>query len=513
MKRLKIELGFRSIFLIIAACAVIGIVVCSVVLAITLRFKTRPTVLKVVAPAAPAANFLVAVTSTQAATSTEVVVWNPEIRTNEYWDYGTLNNLKLYVNNTDRSVIYALDPQTGKTVWTIWGKDYGIDGFEIRMSHEHLFVSSGTGDKDYTGLWVFDKNGRLAWNHAFLGYLDMPQMLFIPEDKVVIESRSNTNSCLKGCGILCKGTKPPESWCTTHELWAFDLKTGKVAWVNRTATLYNMYLGLDEKGDITASGGGWGGFHHAYTLDAKTGEVLTHKAILYHENRDGGNSIEFDQNVQTVSLVRGQFSARVVKWKARPGAEIYKLVSEHADYNKLNLDILENTLIFVETMPDESKLVHVFDAKDGKLIWSEDLDSKHYYLDRAFESEGSLIFVMGYISECTEICRTCPKDSWVCADVPPPKECKACQAKEQSAAEYSPDQIWIIDRSTGKVNLKWHYGKNWVSVQSVNEEKGTVLVLVNYETKEYRVIDLKTGEDRPAVQEDLPQPEDQEIYY
>ncbi|MFA6053638.1 MAG: PQQ-binding-like beta-propeller repeat protein [Methylobacter sp.] len=506
MKRFNIKPGFRNVFLIMASGLVIGLVICAIALAVTLRFKTRPVVFKVVEPVAQTSNFLVVVTSTQATTSTEVVAWNPEIATNEYWDYGTLNNLKLYVNNTDRSVIYALDPQTGKIVWTVWGKDYGINGFEIRMSHDHLFISSSTGDKDYAGLWVFDKNGRLAWNHPFLGYLDMPQMLFIPEDKVVIESRSDTDSCLKGCGILCKGTKPPESWCTTHELWAFDLNTGKVMWVNRTATLYNMYLGLDEANNITASGGGWGGFNHAYTLDPKTGEVLTHVATLEENGINNLKLFEYNQNAQTVSYVYNQYPARVVKWQLKPGDGLYKLVSEHADYNKLRFLALENTLLVIETLENGSNLTYGVDAKNGKILWSADLDSGRYSLSHARENGDVLLLDLEYISTCKKECDTCV--SWICVDTEPTKECKACETKEQSAPDYSPSQIWSVNRQDGSINWKWHYGKNRISLQSIDAEKGMALVLVNFDTKEYRVINLKTGEDRAATPEELPKEEE-----
>lgn len=492
MKRFKFKPTPKNILILVVVGIAIGLVVSALVLLI-LQLSKKPS-------PQDGARFVVPSSS-----------WHPEIATNEYWDYGTLNNLKLYVNNTDRNVIYALDPETGKIVWTIWGKDYGIDGYEIRMQNEHLFLSSNAGDKDYTGLWVFDKNGRLAWNHAFLGYLDMPQMLPLPDGKVVLESRSGTESCLKGCGVLCEGTKPPEAWCTTHELWAFELETGKVLWVNRAATLYNVNLGWDEKtGQITASGGGWGGFNHYYSLDPSNGVVLTHLARLDENVYQGHRSFEFDQNNQTVSYVDGQYAARKVLWKVNPGNKLYELVSGHADYNKLRFSAYDNTLLIVETLENGSELIYGVNAKNGNIFWSADLGLGKFSLFRAHESGNELVLEMSYVSKCKEACDTCGS-SWICIDTEPTKECKRCQAIEESDADYTPTQIFVVDRLSSKVNFEWHYGKYAVYVESIKSDKDEALVYYYQDDqKNYRVLDLKTGQDRPATADDLPQAADEE---
>ncbi|MDD5437595.1 MAG: hypothetical protein PHC70_00410 [Patescibacteria group bacterium] len=489
MKRFKLKSTLKSVLILAGIGIAVGLAIFALVILIPRLFR-KPSLQaggKFVVPAAS---------------------WHPEIATNEYWDYGTLNNLKLYVNNTDRNVIYALNPETGKIVWSIWGKDYGIDGYEIRMKDDHLFLSSGTGDKDYTGLWVFDKNGRFAWNHAFLGYLDMPQMLSIPDGKVVLESSSDTSSCLKGCGVLCEGTKPPEAWCTTHETWAFELATGKVAWVNRTGTYFGWALSLNDDGNIDSSGGGWGGFVQNYTLSSKTGEVISHKAILYNASAGGGSGLQYNQEDQTVSFINGTNSyIHDTKWQVKSGSKLYKLISEHVDDGNLRLTALANNLLIDEKLSDGSNLTHAFDAKDGKFLWTVDLDSKHFSFYKAIEYDDSLIVHLLYKSECIDICDTCPKNSWICVDTEPSKECKACQERQLAKPDFITMQIIKINRQNGTIDWKWHYGKEWIYINSIVPNKDETIVSVgDGEPYEYRILDLVTGTDRPAKPEDMPSP-------
>jgi len=416
--------------------------------------------------------------------------WKPEIPVNEYWDFGTLEGNRLYVNNTDRNVIYALNPDTGKIVWTIWSKDYGFERFQIKMIGDRLFVKGGSTDNDIERVLVFDEHGQLRWSHNFLGYVDIPQML-VGNGRVILESRTTTDDCLKGCGILCQGTKPPEAWCTTHELWAFDMSTGDVLWVNRTATLYNMNMGFQSDGNIRATGGGWGGYNHAYTIDITTGEVLTRVSTLHDRNQDSGAGLVFDQNAQTVSFTPAD--NQPATWKVDQHSPLYKLISEHADVNGLRLYMGSRTFLLIETKDDDSVQTYAVNAKNGNLLWSKDLDGKRFRLELFRETADALVIQMGYMSTCNYLCDTC-KGSVICIDEAPPKECTNCRKKEEADPNYSPVNIWSVQRSSGGVNWKWHDGKNWLSLGTINEQGGFVLLTVFYGANERtEELDLQTG--------------------
>ena len=418
-----------------------------------------------------------------------VVVWDPEIPVNEYWDFGTLDGLHLYVNNTDRNVVYALD-DSGKIVWTIWGQDYGWHGFQISMTENHLFIHNPAQDDDLEVLRVFDADGRLAWQHTFYGYLDIPQMKIINGETVILENRAST-TCNKGAGILAEHQELTDN-CTKHELWAFDLHTGNVLWVNNTGNFYGHYMNILPDGNISSNGGGWGGFNYHYVVASTTGEVLTFSAEF--------EKLVYNENEQTLSYVPNYQwynpDANSADWTLPANNYLFQLIKKHLYDYDLKVRPAGKILLLKEVLDDGSRLTHAVDVKTGKILWEKVFsqgDMDYFYLTA---KDDLVLLRMDYISQCSEVCEAC--SGFICIDKNQNDDCIKCREDEVNASGYVKTRILAIKPDDG--SILWHYDtKDAISTPTFDDNQTGIANFVIYPEQpdqEYQNIqlDLKTGE-------------------
>ena len=243
--------------------------------------------------------------------------FNPEIAVNEYWDFSgqkmaTFGGLKLYVNNTDRNVIYALDDR-GKVVWTIWGKDYGFENYEIRQVNQKLFITALY--KDELGnylqtLHVFDDRGKLAWKQTFVGGATMR----VADGNTVILENSASTPCNTGCGAICM--EGSENACSENAIWAFDLNTGKVIWKNSTPNYHGTVESIRDGKILSHSGGeGVGQFKFDYIIDLKTGTFEQATAIVNYRELGQDSKTLFFNPANRQLIYREAFTTNTI-WKS-----------------------------------------------------------------------------------------------------------------------------------------------------------------------------------------------------
>lgn len=415
--------------------------------------------------------------------------WNPEIPVNEYWDYGVLDGLHLYVNNTDRNVVYALD-DAGKIVWIINGQDYGWQGFQISMTENHLFIHNSASDEDLEVLRVFDANGRLAWQHTFYGYLDIPQMKIINGETVILENRAST-TCNKGAGILAENQELSDN-CTKHELWAFDLKTGNVLWVNNTGNFYGHYMSILPDGNISSNGGGWGGFNYHYVVASTTGEVLSFSAEF--------EKLVYNENDQTVSYIpKYQWynpDANSADWTLPANNYLFQLIKKHLYDYDLKVRPAGKVLLLKEVLDDGSRLTRAVDVKIGEILWEKVLsqtDMDYYYLTA---NDNLVLLRMDYISQCSNECEAC--SGFICIDKNEEDDCIKCREDEINAPGFVRTRLLAINPVDG--SILWHYdSKDAISTPTFDDSQVGVANITIYpeqSEQEYQYIqlDLKTGE-------------------
>jgi len=425
--------------------------------------------------------------------------YNPEIPINEYWDYALIGDLHIYVNNTDRNVVYALGP-TGKIVWTFWAKDYGFNGYEIRHNDRYFFLSGYAKDalgNIFAPLAVLGVDGRLRWLHLFDGGLDMPAMLITNSNALIIDNYDN-GQCDRGCGVLCSNKKSSDDYCRNNALWAFDLETGRVLWKNATRSFYFGRQSELPDGDLESRSGGIGPgrWVHTYVVSSTTGLITAHRAIV--SDREYGQDrkqLHLDENAKTIFLT--DYSSTTTHWTVHAPDPLYELIQDKGQKTGLQIYIL-NDIILANLGQDNNWTTYGIDKSNGRILWQQDFDSAHWGSFYWRTDDGVLLFIQTFRSACEEICRTCPKNSWICADVPSLPECKVCQAKEQGTPGYTAARVMAVDAHTGAQLWKYGAGKSWMQFDDrIQGQSVSSTVDVNsYEnnTSTRRTFDIHSGE-------------------
>jgi len=382
------------------------------------------------------------------------VVFDPEIPVNEYWDWGEFNNLHLYINNTDKSIIYALD-DTGKIVWTIWGKDYGIDGFEIFRKQDKILIKDTFVDELKTSwsiLWVFDGNGYLKWKHSFKGYFDLPQILITADNKIITENRSD-NQCNAGCGVICRDDL--KNYCHETQTWAFNFENGKIIWRNNTPNYYGHYLELGENGKFVARSGGIGAGRliHEYVVDANTGIIESQKVSVDDRefNQDKENALTFDLNAKGIYLHKRWTDEK--QWTLNEQSFLYKWAHDHLN-GEYKTVILDDIILSYGVIEDGKTDLFAFSKENGKLLWQKQHDTTDFRISpfKINSKEGVLLFNLSYISRCSNVCEQC--SGWICFDKSNADECQACQETDKARSDYVQSAIWAFDVKTGDIIWK-----------------------------------------------------------
>lgn len=437
--------------------------------------------------------------------------FNPEIPVNEYWHFSeqrgdNFGGFQLYINNTDKNVIYALN-DSGKIAWTIWGKNYGfISSPEIRQVRNHLFITAMSHDKlkNYINtLWVFDENGQLAWKQVFVGYIDMPQMHIIPKGYVILENRS-TQSCDSGCGILC--SEKPENKCGENSIWAFDINTGNVIWKNTTRNYYGTYFdSVNDEELIAHSGGvGAGRFLHTYVIDSETGVFTKHYINLVDAEKSEDNSFTLIYNhiAKKISLVKTagngfyDFQSTMALWSVSAGSSLYDLTDKHIDDGQLAFRTLKKLILAYELDTAGNVITYAFSRENGKLLWKTDLDSKEFQVHTQQSFDNTIVFVMNYKSVCSY---GCPHDSWVCIETDEmARAYNDCRTAEMKKDGFNSNEIIGVNAFNGKIIWRQLSGsKIWYLNKKIDTNAGMVNLLEfneNTKNEEILLIDPKTGE-------------------
>jgi outer membrane protein assembly factor BamB len=375
------------------------------------------------------------------ATGQETV--GPEIPINEYWDFGTMGNgVRLYVNNTDKNVIYALNG-AGKIVWTILGKDHGFSSYEIRLRNDRLFITDF--HTDGYQLWVFRNDGVLAWSHEFNGYLDMPQMK-IAGNSVFLGSRGKDGG-----------------------LRAFDMDTGTILWEQ---TQKGVGTDVEDGGDvfITMSGGiGPGRLIYRYVISKTTGEVLDYTVKITDGEYGQDKKDLIFAPMQGIVRFSPWFSDEVL-WQLSASSTLYQFIEQRLHGNAITTVL--HDIILSHEITNGRTISYAFDKRNGELLWKkEQAHSEHsYVVRRAIDANGILVYQVN------------------CADcsVPVP------WAYPNYLGDYN-TELWGIDEKTG--DIIWEYKRPLIWFKGIDADAGTVTVGVREgDTIGFYVyLDLKTG--------------------
>lgn len=420
--------------------------------------------------------------------------FQPEIPVNEYWDYAQIQGLHLYVNNTDRSVIYALDDK-GKIVWTFWAKDQGFNGFEIFRGGKYLFLKTSMDDvldQYFERILILGLDGKVRVNQTFEGYVDLPKLLVMEsQDIAVLENRSG-GICDQGGGILTQGK--PEEYCSAGALWAFDLKNGRLLWKNATRTFYPYIQEELPDGRIKSysSGVGPGRWAHTWVVSSTTGVIEEHQARVNDlENAQAPGVLTLDENKQTISF---DGAGTGTAWTLPSTHPLYSIIADQGQKKGLIIRVLDD-IILANLGGEGDWTTYAIDKTNGDIKWKKDFASQNWESMDWQSHKGVLIFKQAYRSSCEDICRTCPKYSWICADIAPPKECASCREKEQDDPTYANNKVLGVDAASGK------------GLWEVVSKKGTIVISgyrgIAREITDAIGIDVYTGNDQEHLDLDI----------
>lgn len=408
------------------------------------------------------------------------IIFDPEIPVNEYWDRGEFNDLHLYVNNTDKNVIYALNDY-GKVVWKISGEKYGIHGFEMTFFEDKIFIKDSAMNENgerWNMAWVFDGDGELNWKHTFKGYLDVPQARVTVDNYLILENRSN-NKCNTGCGVVCK--EELQGYCYESNTWAFDLDTGKVMWRINTPNYFGHYLQLAEDGKILANSGGIGAgrLQHSYVVNNKTGVIESQVVSIDDRefNQDKVNALTYDLKAKQVYLHERWTDNRV--WTLGADSSLYNHVVENLNGEYVTL-ILDDGILSRRRVGSQEYL-KFFSKENGSLLWEKKYETTDLgiYSSKIGTQDGMIFTSLYYISPCKSVCESC--SGWICIDKMNNEECKECRQKDEARSDYLPSSIWALSTLDG--SIQWE--RRGHTIKEVLEDR-----VVTYGGLE---LDLKTG--------------------
>jgi len=421
-------------------------------------------------------------------TEQEKVIFDPEISVNEYWDWGEINNLHLYVNNTDTSVIYALD-DSGKIEWEIWGKDYGFDTFEIRKEQDNLLITDSFNDELGTA-WsvflVFNVDGTLAWKHTFKGYLDLPQMLVTPDNYLILENR-NDNQCNAGCGIICEDAYL--NFCHESNTWAFDFNSGKVMWRNNTRNYYGHYLTLENRKIVARSGGiGHGRLIHEYIVDSSTG-IIESQTVIMNDREfsiDKENALVFERDNKHIYFQN--ILDKQNAWSLDDESDLYKWAEGHLSGGYKTLILNDIILSYSKNFfTDKKVMMYAWNKSNGEYLWKHIYEVSAFDLFNPIDVDNIVLFNLKYISPCKDVCEQC--SGLICFDRYDTEECKACEEEDEARDDYVKSKVWAIDTNSEKV--LWEKDNAWFS--EVNEDDQVIANIKTEDGQKEVKLDPKTG--------------------
>lgn len=377
-------------------------------------------------------------------------VSGPDIPVHEYWDYAKIQGKHIYVNNTDRNVIYALN-DAGKIQWVIWGKDYGFSRFEIRIKKNYFFVTSGVVNKigkDELHLWVFGLDGKLRWQVPFLRGADIPQMQVTEDNKVIIAVRSQ-----KDCGLPS---------CIFFEIQAFDLDSGTTLW-RSSDQLHSNYLSLkDGEKTLEASSGGigMGRFIFNYSLDTATGLVNNFEVRATDREYSLDTKELVYQSDSDQLLYRTSWTTNTL-WFLKAGDPLFDLVKNNLN-GEARITVLRS-IILTQQKIDKVLLLQGFSKVDGMFLWKKELPLDAVDAPISVRGEKDILVLNIQCSKCK-----------------PPED-------DHSGFLYT-TEIWGVSELNGQTIWKYKNPRSWAG--TINPE--TNVIAVYYPQGEIS-LDLFTG--------------------
>ncbi|MFH0928683.1 MAG: hypothetical protein V1821_04405, partial [bacterium] len=402
-------------------------------------------------------------------------VFQPEIPIEQYWDFGKMGENKLFVNNTDRNVIYALNP-SGKIAWQIWGKDYGFDrgygGYEIRLIDNRLYITDRHTDatkNQWTYLWVFNSDGQLIWRQNFAGGLDMPQMHFLSDGKtIILENRSSGRECHQGCGVLC--SQKPEMTCDESATVALDGDSGMIIWRNNASDYQGWALSVSPEDKITSRGGGWGYEELEYVLDGSTGVVESAKAVFGVTYKLPEGSVEFLENKKTKILAKD--------------TALSEEMARVAFTATAQAELLPSGILVRVIRGERAGQMSMFSKEDGRLLWKNTLENIQKGTSQPFDifqSGQAVIFEVRFpvFAKCDQYCAASSQCSGhICIDSDPSEDCARCNLGVMNAPNFVPEAILAVSVKDGSLLWK-HAPGNYLSIKGVSNIAGEEALEVN----------------------------------
>lgn len=279
----------------------------------------------------------------------------PEIAVNEYWNVKNFPNRHVYVNNTDKGVIYILD-DAGKKLGEFWAKNYGFPGgFEIRFFEDAegpvIFISNYFNKK--TRLLAFDPIAvKFLWQKDYIGYLDLPQVQQLDKYNLLFENYGADS---------------------VNHLSRINIRTGKNIWELNDPNNFGIYYSkLNNPNELLVRSGGIGSgrWHFTYILDTVAGKFTSEFAAIDDQELAGATANKTMKLLwyppeKVINLINTD--SHEILWSAHPGDEFYDTALSGGP-GKMAFYIYKN-VILSERVENKTIVIRVFDINTHKLLW------------------------------------------------------------------------------------------------------------------------------------------------
>lgn len=411
---------------------------------------------------------------------------HPEISINEYWDFAKLPNRRIYINNTDRNVVYILDDK-GKIVNTIWGKDYGLKYFEPRLVQEKntrpLLLLRKNEDKVGRVVVVDPISGKVLWHTVFDGYFDGPQMQVLSGGTWIMESYGGSKQ-----GVHVRGV---------------NSETGAIKWEIVEPNYFGQYWNNYKMppGQYSTNSGGVGRgnwkFHYVVQVEANSstpaGTVLS-RDIFINTSKETSANLKLKWNIDQKQI---SLSGLVddTQWSVKPGDKLYDIVASRS-YGAAEI-IVYPTTILVEYY-DEKKGLRVWDVfstEDGSFLWHKEFVENDYFVYSTSELVGVLITIQIKKTSCDNVCAQDVCSGFICIAQPVKAECQQCHTQEVSEPGYIGARLQAFYSLSG--NQMWMYGAKSFFLRRFNTAENIIEILEN---EELVVLNPLTGEKLPITE-------------
>ncbi len=393
----------------------------------------------------------------------------PEIAINEYWNYAQFPNRHMYINNTDKDVVYVLD-DAGKKVGEFWAKDFGFPGyFEVRQYKDAagpiVVLSSATETHDGLMLAIDPITPAVLWHKKVSGSFDMPQVRVLKDGSILLENYG------KDPGV---------------NIANINIRTGISKWEisdpNYFGIYFNDYEMPPNQMHVFSGGVGQGNWQFTYVLDTEIGKIISEFASLSslsdgHANADPTKDLVWHPTEKRIDFVERKTNS--VYWSATKGNALYDLLSTNGPGNT-QISIFPNIITAIHHENNKTTL-NVFSNTSVKWLWARNFGSGGNDLSYIDSYKNFIITTEQKPSKCASICEQNICQGFICLDVPPSNSCLACRADEKKEFDHSDygyvayrqdtgEIVWSYFTMLDAVDFDWTNGIVRISKQGVGNE-------------------------------------------